>query len=133
MIIRKLDINTDQPKQMKDITHLIQNIINEENVQNGIVTVFIPHTIAGVTINENADPDVVHDLLHSFKVISPIRPEFRHLEGNSDAHLLSTLVGADCRVLIENGRLLLGTWQSIWFCEFDGPRNRKVIVGLSEG
>ncbi|MDP8231873.1 MAG: secondary thiamine-phosphate synthase enzyme YjbQ [Candidatus Zophobacter franzmannii] len=131
MKISKFNIETKRNKEMQDITYQVQGAVTASEIREGIVTIFIPHTTAGVTINENADPDVMTDLLHSFKIISPDRPEFKHMEGNSDAHLLSTLVGCDCRVFIENGKLLLGTWQSIYFCEFDGPRTRRVILGIT--
>ena len=97
-------------------------------MQNGICLVYCPHTTAGMTINENADPDVVTDLLFALDKTFPDRPEFRHMEGNSAAHLKASTMGSSVTVIVENGNLVLGTWQGIYFCEFDGPRTRKFYV-----
>jgi secondary thiamine-phosphate synthase enzyme len=114
---------------MIDITDRVEAAVRETGVQNGSVIVFCPHTTAAITINENADPDVVHDVLLALDEMVP-RPNrgFLHSEGNSDAHCKSSLVGCSEQVLIEDGRLTLGTWQAVYFCEFDGPRSRRVIV-----
>lgn len=110
-----------------DITGKVRKIATAGNVQNGLCQIFVPHTTAGVTINENADPDVVTDMLAALKQMVPRLP-YRHCEGNSPAHVKSSLVGCSLTVPIAEGRLCLGTWQGIYFCEFDGPRTRNVWV-----
>ena len=127
------NIKTDKHTQMKDITRLIQDEVRKSGVKDGLCVVFTPHTTAAVTINENADPDVVRDLNMELGKIIPWEDGYHHIEGNSAAHLKSSLVGASEHIIIEDGRLLLGTWQDIYFCEYDGPRSRKVIVKIMEG
>ena len=127
------NIKTDKHTQMKDITRLIQDEVRKSGVKDGLCVVFTPHTTAAVTINENADPDVVRDLNMELGKIIPWEDGYHHTEGNSAAHLKSSLVGASEHIIIEDGRLLLGTWQGIYFCEYDGPRSRKVIVKIMEG
>jgi secondary thiamine-phosphate synthase enzyme len=112
-----------------DITGQVRRVVAAGNVQNGLCQIFVPHTTAGVTINENADPDVVTDMLSALAKMVPDLP-YLHSEGNSPAHVKSSLVGCSITVPISEGRLCLGTWQGIYFCEFDGPRNRKVWVNL---
>ena len=112
-----------------DLTGQVRKIVASGNVQNGLCQIFVPHTTAGVTINENADPDVVTDMLAALGKMVPDLP-YRHSEGNSPAHVKSSLVGCSIMVTISEGRLCLGTWQGIYFCEFDGPRTRKVWVQL---
>ena len=111
-----------------NITPQVREAVTKSGVTSGIAVVFIPHTTAGITINENADSDVVHDLIIGLNKAFPDRPEFRHGEGNSAAHLKASAVGSSATVIIENGKSLLGTWQGIYFCEFDPPRNRKFYV-----
>ena len=111
-----------------NITPQVREAIAKSGVTSGIAVVFCPHTTAGITINENADPDVVHDLLLGLDKAFPNRSEFRHGEGNSSAHLKASVIGSNVTVIIENGKPLLGTWQGVYFCEFDGPRTRKFIV-----
>lgn len=111
-----------------DITDKLREAVAKSNVKSGVAVIYSPHTTAGITINENADPDVVRDLLIGLKKAFPDRPEFRHSEGNSAAHLKASAMGASAQVIIENGRPLLGTWQGVYFCEFDPPRNRKFFV-----
>ena len=113
-----------------DITGQVRKIVASGNVQNGLCQIFVPHTTAGVTINENADPDVVTDMLAALGKMVP-ELHYRHSEGNSPAHVKSSLVGCSITVPISEGRLCLGTWQGIYFCEFDGPRTRKVWVQLA--
>lgn len=127
------NIKTDKHTQMKDITAQVQDAVRQSSVKDGLCVVFTPHTTAAVTINENADPDVVRDLNMELGKIIPWEDGYHHIEGNSAAHLKSSLVGASEHIIIEDGRLLLGTWQGIYFCEYDGPRNRKVIVKIMEG
>jgi len=116
-----------------NITGDVQKAVKNSGVNEGICVVFIPHTTAAVTINENADPDVPHDVDLALSLISPDRREFLHGEGNSAAHTKTSLVGPSLTLIITGGRLLLGTWQSIWFNEYDGPRNRKVHVKIISG
>ncbi len=111
-----------------NITNTVRNVIAESGVQSGICVVFCPHTTAAITINENADPDVQHDLEIGFDEAFPDRRVFQHSEGNSDAHLKCSAVGASETILIEDGKPLLGIWQGIYFCEFDGPRTRRYYV-----
>ena len=124
------DVRTDKHTQMKDITMQVQDAVRQSGVTDGLCIVFIPHTTAAVTINENADPDVVRDLNMELDKIVPWEDGYHHIEGNSAAHLKSSLVGASEHIIIEGGRLLLGTWQGVYFCEYDGPRNRKAIVKI---
>ena len=111
-----------------NITSQVRDAVNKSSVTSGIAVVFCTHTTAGITINENADPDVVHDLLIGLNKAFPDRAEFRHGEGNSSAHLKASAMGSSATIIIESGRLLLGTWQGIYFCEFDPPRHRKFYV-----
>ena len=124
----KFDVITDNHAEMKDITHLVQKAVTESGVRDGICTVFIPHTTAAVTINENADTDVVRDFVMEIEKIVPWQDGYRHMEGNSAAHLKSSMIGFSEQIIIDDGRLVLGTWQGIYFCEYDGPRHRKVYV-----
>ncbi len=125
-------VETQKHAQMINITGQIQQLVNESGIQAGQVVVHVPHTTAAVTINENADPDVVHDLLADLDRLAPWRQDYYlHGEGNSAAHLKSSLVGCWQTVLVDKGRLVLGTWQGIYFCEFDGPRTRRVMVRVS--
>lgn len=133
MITIRLDIKTGKHTEMIDITHLVSKSVRECGVKNGICTVFIPHTTAAVTINENADPDVVRDFTMEIGKIVPWEDGYHHMEGNSAAHLKSSMIGFSEQIIIENGKLVLGTWQGIYFCEFDGPRNRKAIINILEG
>jgi len=112
-----------------DVTLDVQAAVEKLGIEKGVVTVFVPHTTAGITINENADPSVQADILTILNRLVPLRdPEYRHGEGNSAAHVKASLVGSSVRVPVEGGRLCLGTWQGIYFCEFDGPRDRRVWV-----
>lgn len=123
MIERK--IRTNQRDVMVDITKDIEGIVRNANIANGMVVVYCPHTTAGITINENADPDVKHDILMRLDEIYPWEhPKYRHMEGNSAAHLKAITVGTSETIFIQDRKLVLGTWQGIYFCEFDGPRSR---------
>ncbi len=119
-----------QSSQMLPITQQVANAVDAANVAEGICIVYCPHTTAAITINENSDPDVVHDLLLSLNKYCPDLPEYRHCEGNSSAHLKAMLVGASVSIPIHDGRLSLGRWQGVYFCEFDGPRNRRFHVQI---
>jgi secondary thiamine-phosphate synthase enzyme len=124
-------IATDKEAQFINITGLVQRAVEESGVEQGVAVVFVPHTTAGVTINENADPDVVHDLLLGLDRAFPKSPAYRHGEGNSHAHLKASVMGSSVTVLVEAGRLKLGTWQGIFLCEFDGPRQRQVWIRVT--
>ncbi len=129
IVQREFRVTTRSRNEMIDVAGQVQAAVRESGVQNGDVIVFCPHTTAAITINENADPDVVHDVLLALDEMVPrSNPGFRHSEGNSDAHMKSSLVGCSEQVLVKDGSLVLGTWQAIYFCEFDGPRSRRVIV-----
>ncbi|WP_294490281.1 secondary thiamine-phosphate synthase enzyme YjbQ [uncultured Ruminococcus sp.] len=131
-MLRKYNIKTDETG-LYNITSYVRQTLNESGVESGIAVVFCPHTTAAITINENADPDVQTDLLFALDKTYPDRPQFRHMEGNSAAHLRSSCVGASETVIIEDGSLLLGTWQGIYFAEFDGPRLRTFYVKIIKG
>jgi secondary thiamine-phosphate synthase enzyme len=126
--MKTFTVATRSRSDMIDITGEVTRVLRESGVKDGICHVFVPHTTAAVTINENADPDVPRDILMELDKIIPLSDGYRHSEGNSAAHIKASLVGSSETVLVESGRLILGTWQSIFFCEFDGPRKRKVIV-----
>jgi len=124
----QFNVSTRSRVELVNIDREVQKIVDESGAKDGICVVFVPHTTAGVTINENADPDVKRDIIKELDKVIPLHDNYSHSEGNSAAHIKSTLVGASETVLISNGRLALGTWQSLFFCEFDGPRNRRVYV-----
>jgi secondary thiamine-phosphate synthase enzyme len=122
------EVRTSTQTEFIDITRSVQEAVKKTGVKDGICIIFIPHTTAAVTINENADPSVIHDILMEVNKIVPFKDPYHHMEGNSPAHIKTSLVGCSEIVFVESGRLVLGTWQGIFFCEFDGPRNRKVHV-----
>jgi secondary thiamine-phosphate synthase enzyme len=129
--LQRFTLNTEN-EGFYNITSQVQETINKSGVKDGLCVVYCPHTTAGITINENADPDVVTDMLLGLREAFPDRPEFRHSEGNSSAHLKASSVGSSVTVIVSCGHLLLGTWQGIYFCEFDGPRTRKYVVRVNE-
>ena len=126
-------IQTTKPQQFIEITDKVAEELKNSNVRDGIAVIFVPHTTAGVTINEYADPDVVRDIISVLDKTFPVYGEYRHLEGNSHAHIKASLMGSSCTVIIQDGKLCLGTWQGIYFCEFDGPRKRKFYVKIIAG
>jgi secondary thiamine-phosphate synthase enzyme len=128
--MQSLEIRSRKRIEMIEVTAEIRRLIAASGVRQGLAVLFVPHTTAAVTINENADPDVVADLLGGLSRLVPADGPYRHAEGNSDAHLKSSLVGAGETLLIENGQPVLGTWQGIYFCEFDGPRQRRLLVRI---
>ncbi|GAB4341451.1 MAG: secondary thiamine-phosphate synthase enzyme YjbQ [Calditrichia bacterium] len=130
MAIHKLSVKTASRTEMVDITREVQKLLERENFVSGLCTIFVPHTTAGVTINENADPSVVRDILMETNKVIPFEDGYHHGEGNSAAHIKSSLFGPSLVLLVENGRLQLGTWQGVYFCEFDGPRHRQAWVKL---
>ncbi|UCD64132.1 MAG: YjbQ family protein [Candidatus Zixiibacteriota bacterium] len=121
-------VESRQREELIDVTHLVQEAVNTSGRQSGVAHCFVPHTTAGITINENADPDVRRDILYKLAKEIPQSDGYHHAEGNSDAHLKASLMGFSQQVLIEKGRLVLGTWQAVYFCEFDGPRRRRLII-----
>ena len=124
-----IEVKTHQRCELLDVTEEVAGAVGDAGVQRGAVIIYVPHTTAGCTINENADPDVKHDILLTLAELVPHdRPGYRHGEGNSDAHTKASLLGFSQTVLIENGRLVLGTWQGIYFAEFDGPRRRRMCL-----
>jgi secondary thiamine-phosphate synthase enzyme len=127
-IIQTFQVRTSTQTEFIDITRSVQEALKKTGVEDGICIVFISHTTAAVTINENADPSVVQDIIMELNKIVPLKDQYRHLEGNSPAHIKASLVGCSQIVFVESGKLVLGTWQGIFFCEFDGPRNRQVHV-----
>lgn len=127
--MKPLSLKTGSHSELIDITARVRKVIGESRWNDGVITVFIPHTTAGVTIQENADPDVKHDFLKDLERLIPWeQPYYKHAEGNSAAHLKSSMMGSSARVILSGGELQLGQWQGIYFCEFDGPRNREVWI-----
>lgn len=129
-MIEYISVKSSSKEQFIDITKLIQDIIDRLELKDSLCVVYVPHTTAGITINEDADPDVIKDIERHLDKLVPDLGDYRHIEGNSPAHIKSSLVGHSVTVPVENGKLLLGRWQGIFFCEFDGPRSRQVIVKL---
>ena len=123
-------VETAKAQQFVEITSLVNRAVSESGVNNGLAVVFVPHTTAGITINEDADPNVVKDILMALNKTFPEQNGYLHAEGNSHAHIKASLMGSSCKIIIENGKLSLGTWQGIYFCEFDGPRKRKVCIKI---
>jgi secondary thiamine-phosphate synthase enzyme len=128
-----LSVKTSAKTELIDITSKINQVVKESGVTAGLCMLYVPHTTAGITINESADPSVKDDILMILNQIVPWKANYQHLEGNSPAHVKSTMIGASELVAIENSSMVLGTWQGIFFCEFDGPRTRKVHVGVLAG
>jgi secondary thiamine-phosphate synthase enzyme len=131
--MKSFTIKTAARFEMIDITGLVAAEVRKSGIRTGTCHVFVPHTTAAVTINENADPDVPRDILAGLDRMVPLTEHYRHAEGNAAAHIKASLFGASQVLLIEGGDLVLGTWQSLFFCEFDGPRTRNVLVRLSDG
>lgn len=133
-MVHKVSVQTNTRDEMIDISSQVKNLVRDSGVKEGVVYIYCAHTTAGITINENADPDVKSDMLMKFDEVYPWNhPKYQHMEGNTASHLKASTVGASQVVLIENGSMILGTWQGIYFCEFDGPRSRNVYVKIIEG
>ncbi len=131
IVQEEFNISTRNRNQMIDITEEVKSVVGKAGVKNGDVIVYCPHTTAGITINENADPDVVSDILLTLSKLVPSNMSgYRHSEGNSDAHVKSSIIGCSEQLLVKDGSLELGTWQGVYFCEFDGPRSRRVLVQI---
>ena len=126
--MKEIKVTSEHRNEVIDITYDVQEVVEQEKIQDGFVIVYVPHTTAGVTINEGADPDVQRDIIKTLEKIIPESGGYRHAEGNSDAHIKASLIGSSVTVLINNKKLVLGTWQHIFFYEGDGPRNRKIYV-----
>ncbi|TYO95000.1 secondary thiamine-phosphate synthase enzyme YjbQ [Desulfallas thermosapovorans] len=129
--LHTLRINTGKKEQFIDLTRDITHLIKESGISEGVCHIYVPHTTAGVTINEGHDPSVIHDILMHLNKLVPDDGGYTHLEGNSDAHIKAFLAGTEKTVLVSGGEILLGNWQRIFFCEFDGPRQRKVLIRIS--
>jgi len=123
-----VSVKTTARIDMVDITHLVRQEVENAGVRNGLCVVYVPHTTSGVTINEGADPAVCSDIIKKLNQLVPPHDGYRHMEGNSDSHIKASLMGSSVTVLVEGGRLVMGTWQKIFYCEFDGPRSRKFFV-----
>jgi secondary thiamine-phosphate synthase enzyme len=126
-------VSTSRREEFVDVTARVDEVVRQSGVADGIAVISSPHTTAGVTVNENADPDVVRDLLHGLEALAPSDARWLHFEGNSDAHLKTALVGTSATLPVREGRLALGTWQAVYFAEFDGPRSRRVDVTVVPG
>ncbi|MBC7322943.1 MAG: YjbQ family protein [Acetomicrobium sp.] len=124
-------LRTKAREELIDITRTVEEYVRSSGIKEGLCVVYVPHTTAAVTINEDADPSVREDILRQLKNLAPRKGEYSHLEGNSDAHIKSSLLGASQTIPVHEGRLVLGTWQGIFFCEFDGPRDRRFYVTLT--
>jgi secondary thiamine-phosphate synthase enzyme len=132
VMLKMIKVKSVKREELINVTSEIKKYIAKIDLNHGKITLFVPHTTAAVTINENADPDVPHDIIFGLGKIAPNVSAYHHAEGNSDAHIKSTLVGCSQDILVENGQMVLGTWQGIFFCEFDGPRTRKLYIYSSE-
>ncbi|MCX5704872.1 MAG: secondary thiamine-phosphate synthase enzyme YjbQ [Candidatus Omnitrophica bacterium] len=128
--MEKVSVKTSRRIELVDITDKIQNAVSKNKVKNGVCIVFCPHTTAGLTINENADPSVQSDIINTLNKLIPADAGYAHSEGNADSHAKSSLLGASLNVIVEDGKLQLGTWQGIYFCESDGPRSREIWIKI---
>jgi len=129
-VIKEIPIRTSSRVELVDITSKVEEVISASKVESGISIIFVPHTTAAVTINENADPSVQRDIIYELNKLVPFNDNYSHTEGNSAAHIKSSIIGASRSIIIQDGSLKLGTWQGIYFCEFDGPRSRKVWITI---
>lgn len=132
-MLKTIPVKTATRIDFVDITRQVRQVVSEAKVREGILTVYVPHTTCGITINEGADPDVVRDIESQLTKLVPYQAGYRHLEGNADSHIKTSLVGSSESVIVERGQLVLGTWQGIFLCDFDGPRTRKVYLKIIPG
>lgn len=132
-MLKEVSVTTNSRTEMVLIDDIVTRVVAESGVEEGLCHLWVPHTTAGVTINENADPSVVRDILYETEKVIPFRDGYEHAEGNSAAHIKSSLFGPSLTLIVTGGKLLLGTWQSVYFCEFDGPRSRRLFVKIVEG
>jgi secondary thiamine-phosphate synthase enzyme len=128
--VHRLKIETESQMEMIDVTSGVRRLVKEAGVMRGMCHLFVPHTTAAITINENTDPNVRKDMIRELLKTIPMQDDYLHAEGNAASHILSSLVGPSQSILVENGKLVLGTWQAIYFCEFDGPRSRTVLMRI---
>ncbi len=131
--MKEINLRTDRRCQLLDITRQVEEIVASSGVNEGICVVYVPHTTAGITVNEAADPSVASDISGTLSKLVPAGPGYSHAEGNADSHIKSVLVSPSITLLVQRGRLVLGTWQGVFFCEFDGPRSRKVLIKVVSG
>ncbi len=132
-MLEEVSVKTHHREELLDITSVIADFVQKHGLDEGVITLFVPHTTAAVTINENADPTVKRDILDKLRREFPQRDGYQHAEGNSDAHIKSSLTGPSLQVIVSGGRLVLGTWQAIYFCEYDGPRSRRLYIKSVSG
>jgi secondary thiamine-phosphate synthase enzyme len=131
--MKSLEVRTGRREEMVDITPQVRSFVEKSGIRDGVCYIYVPHTTAGVCINEHADPSVSYDINRTLSKLVPYGDGYSHLEGNADAHIKAAMVGTSQVVFVEGGKLVLGTWQGIFFCEFDGPRQRRVYIKLLEG
>ncbi len=129
-MLQRINIRTRSRIDFQDITTKVDDVVRSSGIQNGVCYVFVPHTTAGVTLNEHADPSVAQDIISQLGAMVPQHNGYRHMEGNAPAHIKTSLVGSSKTMPVEGGKLVLGTWQGIFFCEFDGPRNRTIVIKI---
>ena len=129
-MIHRISVSTKARVELRDITKEVEAMVKASGIESGMCHVFVPHTTAAITVNENADPSVVADITTQLEAIAPQHSDYRHMEGNAPAHIKASLVGNSQTLLVEGGKLVLGTWQGIFFCEFDGPRNRTILIKI---
>jgi len=132
-MLKEIEVRTSSQMEVVDITSQVERVLGESGIRGGLLCVYVPHTTAGIFINENADPSVKRDIIKELNKVIPFDDGYAHLEGNAAAHIKSSLVGASQCIPVEGGRLLLGTWQGVFFGEFDGPRRRRVLIKILEG
>lgn len=133
LIVKEISLRTERRCQLLDITKLVEEAVASSGVKDGICVLFVPHTTAGITVNEAADPSVARDISNTLSRLVPESASYSHSEGNADSHIKSVLVSPSLTLLVKGGRLVLGTWQGVFFCEFDGPRSRKLLVKVIPG
>lgn len=125
-----IEVSTKSRQQLVEVTSMIEERVRKRGIRNGVCFIYVPHTTAGITVNENADPSVVRDILNTLDRLIPVDGDYTHLEGNAHAHVKASIVGHNAILLIEDGELVLGNWQGVFFCEFDGPRRRRIMVKI---
>lgn len=130
IINHTIHVNTTKENEFVDITAKIRTLLNEASIQSGSIHLFVPHTTAAITLNENTDPDVRQDMIYGLNQTFPNDQAYQHYEGNSHAHIKSSVIGVDQMIIVEKGNMMLGRWQAIYFCEFDGPRHRTLVVQI---
>jgi secondary thiamine-phosphate synthase enzyme len=126
-----IEVSTKTGQQLIEVTSMIRERVRRSGVKNGVCFIYVPHTTAGVLVNENADPSVAKDILNTLNSLVPVEGDYSHLEGNAHAHIKASIVGHSTTLLVENGELVLGTWQGVFLCEFDGPRRRRILVKIA--